>query len=73
MNCAFLQRDGGRCDLSGHHCEPLSNERRNEVDRIADPSCPNNDPIWQMIQRCWKIVGRWTRDDEECYKGLRKV
>jgi hypothetical protein len=65
MNCQFLQRDGGRCSVINEHCEPLLNERRDYDHKIPNPSCPNNDPIWQMIQRCWKIVGRWTESNEK--------
>jgi len=72
MNCRFLQRDGAWCALNNEHCEPFFNERRNYDDRLKDPPCPDKDPIWQMIQRCWKIVGRCTRDDEEMLHSMAR-
>ena len=38
----------------------------------SENCCYDVDPAWQMMQRAFKLMGGWTKDDQKRYEEMRR-
>ena len=58
-----------RCEKDSTQVKPAYFVRR---DVFACAKCATEleemDPLWEEIQKCWRILGGWRREDENRYR-----